>query len=120
MHAIDRMKRFWRISLLTAALWTVAGCGPSDNELPDASPDAAANAEAPSTAGETIPYPLTTCIVSGEGLEDHGEPHLIEHEGREVRFCCPDCGDSFKQNPVRFLEKLDRLAGTAAPPDGAP
>ena len=60
------------------------------------------------------PYPLATCIVSGESLDDHGEPFVLEHSGREVRFCCRSCGEGFLRNPTRFLEKLDRLAGTAA------
>lgn len=54
-----------------------------------------------------IPYPLETCIVSGKPLGSMGEPVVIQHDGREVRFCCDHCIPKFRKNPEQFLSKLD-------------
>jgi hypothetical protein len=52
-------------------------------------------------------YPLDTCPVSGEKLGSMGDPVILKHEGREVRLCCPGCIDKFKQDPPKYLKKLD-------------
>ena len=53
------------------------------------------------------PYPLTTCVVSGEKLGSMGKPFAYDHEGREVRFCCKNCVKDFKKEPAKYLKKLD-------------
>jgi hypothetical protein len=59
-------------------------------------------------AGEAVdPYPLTTCIVSGESLDAHGDPVIAEHEMRELRFCSADCAKVFEGEVASYLEKLD-------------
>ncbi len=52
-------------------------------------------------------YPLDTCLVSGEKLGSMGEPVVIQHEGREIKFCCDSCVPKFKKDPEKYLEKLD-------------
>ncbi len=49
-------------------------------------------------------YPLETCAVSGEALED---PVDKLHEGRLVRFCCSMCVKSFDKDPATFLADID-------------
>lgn len=56
------------------------------------------------------PYPLATCVVSGEKLDEMGEPVVFKYEGREVRFCCKDCVKEFKKDPKKYLKKLDDAA----------
>lgn len=56
------------------------------------------------------PYPLQTCIVSGEKLGEMGKPFIYTHEGREVRFCCKGCLKDFKKDPAKYLQKLDAAA----------
>lgn len=41
-----------------------------------------------------------------------GEPHVIQWEGRTVKFCCPGCEKDFKKDPGRYLAKLDAAAGS--------
>lgn len=53
------------------------------------------------------PYPLETCPVSGQKLGAMGDPVVIQHEGREVKFCCGGCVAKFKKEPVKYLAKLD-------------
>jgi hypothetical protein len=52
-------------------------------------------------------YPLSVCVVSGEELGSMGEPVVIQHEGREVRFCCKSCVEKFRKDPAKYLTKLD-------------
>ena len=52
------------------------------------------------------PYPLTTCIVSGDKLGEMGKPVGFVFKGQEIRLCCPGCRKAFDKNPDRFLKKL--------------
>ena len=59
-------------------------------------------------------YPLTTCVVSGDKLEDGdmGPPinYVYKQEGkpdRLVRFCCKGCIKDFKKDPATYLKKID-------------
>jgi len=53
------------------------------------------------------PYPLDTCIVSGEKLGSMGAPITIAHEGREIKLCCNGCVKPFKENPADFIARID-------------
>jgi len=53
------------------------------------------------------PYPLKTCVVSGEKLGDMGPPHVITHEGREIKFCCKPCTKDFNKEPKKFVKLLE-------------
>ena len=64
----------------------------------------AGDAAAPSNAGE--PYPLTTCVVSGEDLGSMGEPVVYDHEGTTVKFCCKNCVPKFEKDSETYLAKL--------------
>ena len=70
-----------------------------------ATPPAAATspATAPSTAK---PYPLDTCLVSGEKLGEMGKPFEIVHEGQQIKFCCKNCAPKFAKDPAKYLSKL--------------
>lgn len=65
---------------------------------------ASAGEEAP--APKVKPYPLKTCLVSGEPLGEMGDPTVINHEGQEIKFCCKDCVKSFNKEPDKYLKKL--------------
>src|SRR5690606_24781003 len=65
-------------------------------------------------------YPLTVCIVSGGELGSMGDPIVIQHEGRTVKFCCEHCVGSFKKNPQKYLKKLDEAEKAAPTPSEAP
>jgi hypothetical protein len=62
-------------------------------------------------------YPLTTCVVSGESLDDDsmGGPikYIHKEEGkpdREIQLCCKMCVGKFKKDPAKYLAKLDAAA----------
>ena len=55
------------------------------------------------TADETViaeqlpTYPLDLCLVSGQGLDEMGEPVDMVHEGRLGRLCCSPCKEKFDE-----------------------
>lgn len=55
------------------------------------------------------PYTLDVCSVSGEKLGTMGDPFLLNHEGRDIRFCCAGCKPRFENDPSEFLSKIDAL-----------
>ncbi len=58
------------------------------------------------------PYPLKTCVVSGEEINDKGEmkPHVFTYEGQEVKLCCKSCLKDFNKEPAKFLKKIETEA----------
>ena len=78
----------------------------------------AADPKSPATQPTPDDYPLKTCVVSGEALEA-GEFVTYTHRqpgkpDREVRFCCEGCIEDFRQDPEKFLKKLDDAKAAAA------
>jgi hypothetical protein len=53
------------------------------------------------------PYPLTTCLVSGEKLGGMGEAFVFTHEGREIKLCCKSCQKEFKKDTAKYIKKLE-------------
>ena len=53
-----------------------------------------------------IPYPLKTCIVSGEELGSMGKPVTVVRDGREIAVCCKGCIKTFDKDPAKYLKKL--------------
>ncbi|MCK6488796.1 MAG: hypothetical protein L6R48_10790 [Planctomycetes bacterium] len=52
------------------------------------------------------PYPLDTCIISGDKLGSMGAPVVIVREGREIKLCCKGCIKDFDKDPAKFLGKI--------------
>lgn len=58
-----------------------------------------------------VPYPLTTCVVSGDKLGgDMGPPIVFIYQDKakgisqEIKFCCPDCKPKFLANPDKYMK----------------
>ena len=70
-------------------------------------------ASADQTEGTTTkakPYPLKTCIVSGEKLGGMGAPYVFTNENREIKLCCKGCLKDFNKEPAKYIKKLDESA----------
>lgn len=57
------------------------------------------------------PYPLKTCIVSGEELGSMGKPKYAIYKMQRIKFCCKPCLKKFKKNRKKYLKLLqDKVA----------
>ncbi len=54
------------------------------------------------------PYPLKTCLVSGNTLGSMGDPVTKVYDGQEIKFCCKPCVKKFEANQAKYLAKLPR------------
>jgi len=52
-------------------------------------------------------YPLDYCVVTGEKFGAMGEPIVVRYEGRTIKFCCDACPPQFKEDPAKYLRKID-------------
>ena len=59
------------------------------------------------------PYPLKTCVVSGEKLGEMGKPYVFTHEGREIQLCCKSCLKDFNKEPAKYIKKIDEADAKA-------
>jgi hypothetical protein len=59
------------------------------------------------TADKPKPYPLTTCVRSGEKLGSMGSPYVLVHEGREIKLCCKGCLADFKKDAAKYVKQLE-------------
>lgn len=57
-------------------------------------------------AKKVKPYPLKTCVVSGEKLGEMGDAYVFVYKGQEVKLCCKSCKKDFDKDPTKFLTKL--------------
>ena len=69
-------------------------------------------------ASKPAPYPLDTCIVSGEKFGgDMGDPIVFVYSNKDVnkelKFCCPMCKPKFLKDPDKYM-KIIRAAETKA------
>jgi YHS domain-containing protein len=93
---------------LIAVLLIVASCATESTQTPvAAAPQSAAVENAkPKAAPKPKPYPLETCLVSGEGLDEMDERVATVHEGQTFEFCCKPCLVKFKKDPDKYVAKL--------------
>jgi YHS domain-containing protein len=59
------------------------------------------------------PYPLETCVVSGEKLGEMGKPFVFTYEGQEVKLCCKNCKKDFDKEPAKYIKKIDEAEKAA-------
>ena len=59
------------------------------------------------------PYPLKTCIVSGDKLGEMGDPYVYAYKDREIKFCCKSCLKDFNKDPKKYLKMIDEAEAKA-------
>ncbi len=72
----------------------------------DAAKSADRTNNAPANAAKPMPYPLKTCVVSGEKLGEMGVPivFVYTNANQEIKFCCPGCKPKFLKDPDRYMK----------------
>lgn len=79
----------------------------------------------PAAKAKPFPESIKTCLVSGETLDEMGEPYVFVYEGQEVKLCCKDCVKKFDKEPAKYIAKINAAATTPpattqAPPPPTP
>jgi hypothetical protein len=56
------------------------------------------------------PYPLKTCVVSGDKLGEMGAPIVFVYTNnganQEIKFCCPMCKPKFLNDPDKYMKVI--------------
>jgi hypothetical protein len=75
-------------------------------------------------ASKPTPYPLNTCVVSGEKFGgDMGEPVVFIYQdaatgiNQEVKFCCPMCKPKFLKDPDKYMKTIREAEAKAKAKD---
>jgi YHS domain-containing protein len=60
--------------------------------------------------GKPTPYPLKTCVVSGDELGEMGKPvefvYTNNGANQEIKFCCPMCKPQFLKDPDKYMKTI--------------
>lgn len=87
-------------AVLISAPFFLASCG--EKKADDST--GKADTEAPAAK----PYPLDTCLVSGEELGSMGDAYVFVHEGQEIKMCCKKCLKKFNADPAKYIAMLNK------------
>lgn len=59
-----------------------------------------------------VPYPLDTCIISGDKLGGMSEPVVFLYQtngiNQEIKFCCPMCKSEFLKSPDKYMKIIQQ------------
>jgi hypothetical protein len=69
-------------------------------------------------AAKPVPYPLKTCVVSGDKLGgDMGVPVVFVYTNnganQEIKFCCPMCKPTFLKDPNKYMKIIKEAEAKA-------
>jgi len=64
--------------------------------------------ESAQAAAKAKPYPLKTCLVSGNDLESMGGAITKVYGSQEIKFCCKPCIKKFEAKQAKYLSKLPK------------
>lgn len=109
------MKRILLLSLLAAPLVSCSSTTPTTSTpaKPDAKPAKVAKGkirkETTTATTKPKPYPLKTCLVSGEPLDSMDEEVSTVYQGQQFKFCCKPCLKKFEKNPDKYLKELAKV-----------
>jgi hypothetical protein len=84
-------------------------------EAPVTDPHAGHQAVGAEPNSKLVPYPLDICLVGDEGLNSMGKPYVFAYANREIKLCCKACEKSFKEDPAKYLKKLEEASKVKKP-----
>jgi hypothetical protein len=112
------LKSIPAVFLIVAAFFISVGV-----RADDANPAGSTSANSVA-ASKPVPYPLDTCIVSGDKFGgDMGPPVVFIYQDKakginqEIKFCCPMCKPKFLADPDKYIKII--LAAEAKAKDKA-
>ena len=70
----------------------------------------AADTNSVASTKKPTPYPLKTCVVSGDKLGEMGDPiefvYTTKDVNQELKFCCPMCKPKFLADPDKYMKTI--------------
>lgn len=63
-------------------------------------------AQVPERRSEPKPYPLETCLVTGDDLDEMDDRVATVHDGQVFEFCCKPCLKKFRKHPGKYAKLL--------------
>lgn len=57
------------------------------------------------------PYPLETCLVTGDDLDEMDERVSTVYDSQVFEFCCKPCLKKFNRNPGKYVKALAKATG---------
>ncbi len=78
-----------------------------DHAISESERKQAEAANKPLARGPRLAEKQKVCPVSGEPLGSMGMPYKVTVKGREVFLCCQGCEGEIKENPDKYLARLD-------------
>ncbi|MCW1883847.1 YHS domain-containing protein [Luteolibacter flavescens] len=99
--------------ILTVLALGLASCAaPVPAATTDAAPaSSTAKVAKKKVAAKPKPYPLKTCLVTDDGLDDMDERVSTVYEGQTFEFCCKPCLKKFNKNPGKYVRALAKAKG---------
>jgi YHS domain-containing protein len=96
--------------LLAAGLASCAAPMAGDSTPPASAAKAVAQSQktAPPQPPKPRKYPLKTCLVTGDDLDDFDDRVSTVHDGQLYEFCCKPCLKKFHRNPRKYAKALAR------------
>ena len=91
---------------LFLTILALASCATRSPEATAATVPATSAKKDTKKAPETKLYPLTTCLVTGDGLDDMDERVTTVYQGQTFEFCCKPCLKKFNKNPAKYVKAL--------------
>lgn len=91
------------IFTLIAATLIAASCSTEIKQAPES---AVVDKVKTTVAPKPKPYPLETCLVSNEDLDEMDERISTVHKGQIFEFCCKPCLVKFRKDPEKYVAKL--------------
>ncbi|MFH1460181.1 MAG: YHS domain-containing protein [Candidatus Omnitrophota bacterium] len=58
----------------------------------------------PGNALPAVEVGNTICLVSGEEVDEMGEPVKHNYNGKIYSFCCSGCVEEFKKDPKKYIK----------------
>jgi hypothetical protein len=94
---MKKISLFAAITLVVALFITSSAARADGTNVSNASP-------------KPTPYPLKTCVVSGEKLGEMGMPiefvYTNNGANQEIKFCCPMCKGRFLNDADNYMKKI--------------
>lgn len=94
------MKKIIHSVLLPAVVFAFASAGLAQEQQPQ-----------PAPADKVKPYPLDTCIVTGEKFGAGGmKTYTFRYQNQEIKLCCKPCEKDFRKEPAKYMAKIKEAA----------